>query len=101
MCKYHGYCHIETQEENKIKKEFNTDKNDGNAFKLYHKVRHRCLCSKNYRGAAHSVCNLRYNIPKEIPVSFHNVSTYDYQFIIKKLAKEFESQVQCLGENVE
>ena len=43
-----------------------------------------------YRGAAHNICNLRYKIPKEIPILFHNGSTYDYHFIIKELAKEFE-----------
>ena len=40
-----------------------------------------------YRGAAHNICNLRYKIPKEIPVVFHNGSTYDYHFIIKELVK--------------
>ena len=44
-----------------------------------------------YRGAAHRICNLRYKIPKEIPVVFHNGSTYDYHFIIKQLAKEFKA----------
>ena len=29
---------------------------------------------------------------------FHNSSTYDYHFINKKLAKEFEVQFECLGE---
>ena len=42
------------------KKEFNTDKNDGNAFKLYHKVRDHCHYTGKYRGAAHNICNLRY-----------------------------------------
>ena len=28
---------------------------------------------------------------KEIPVVFHNVSTYDYHFKIKQLAKEFDA----------
>ena len=32
---------------------------------------------------------------------FHNGSTYDYHFTIKKLAKEFEGQFECLGENKE
>ena len=32
---------------------------------------------------------------------FHNGSTYDYHFIIKELAKEFEVQFECLGENTE
>ena len=32
-----------------------------------------------YRGAAHDICNLRYKIPKEIPVVFHNGSTGNYR----------------------
>ena len=38
---------------------------------------------------------------KEIPVIFHNGSTYDYHFIIKELAKEFEGEFECLRENTE
>ena len=44
---------------------------------------------------------MRYKVPKEIPVVFHNGSTYDYHFIIKELAKEFEDNFECLGENTE
>ena len=44
---------------------------------------------------------MRYKIPKEIPVVFHNGSTYDSHFIIKELAKEFEGNFECLGENTE
>ena len=50
---------------------------------------------------AHNICNLRYEVPNEIPVVFHNGSTYDYHFIIKELAKEFEGNFGCLGENTE
>ena len=32
---------------------------------------------------------------------FHNGSTYDYDFVTKMLAKEFEGQFECLGENTE
>ena len=33
---------------------------------------------------------------------FHNGSSYDYHFIIKELAKEFEKgNFECLGENTE
>ena len=32
---------------------------------------------------------------------FHNGSTYDYHFIIKELVKEFDGNVDCLGENTE
>ena len=54
-----------------------------------------------YRGAAHNTCNLRYKIPKNIPVIFHNGSTYDYHFIIKELACEFDGNFECLVENTE
>ena len=32
---------------------------------------------------------------------FHNGSTYDYHFIIKKLVQEFEANFECIGENTE
>ena len=38
---------------------------------------------------------------KEIPVLFHNGSTYDYHFIFKELAKEFGGEFECLRENTE
>ena len=38
---------------------------------------------------------------KEIPIFFHNGSTFDYHFIIKELAKEFDGNFECLGENTE
>ena len=83
-------CHI-------CEKEFSTDNKD----KKYHKVRDHCHYTGKYRGAAHNNCNLRYKIPKEIPVVFHNGSTYDYHFIIKQLAREFKGNFECLGENTE
>ena len=44
---------------------------------------------------------MRYKILKEIPVVFHNGSIYDYDFIIKELVKEFDSNFECLCENTE
>ena len=64
-------------------------------------IKYHCHYAGKYRGAAHSTCNLRYKTPKEIPVAFHNDSIYDYHFIIKELAEEFEGQFECLGENTE
>ena len=49
------------------KKEFITDKKDKKAFKLYHKVRYHCHYTGKFRGATHSICNLKYKTPKEIP----------------------------------
>ena len=71
------------------------------AIKKYHKVKDHCHYMGKYRGAAHNICNLRYRIPKEIPIVFHNGSTYDYHFIIKELVKEFDGNFECLGENTE
>ena len=65
------------------------------------KVRDHCHYTGKYRGATHDICNLRYKKPKEIPVVFHNGSTYDYHFIIKELAEEFKGEFECLGENTE
>ena len=79
------------------KKEFDDNDND----KKQQKVRDHCHYTGKYRGAAHNICNLRYKIPKEIPVVFHNGSTYDYHFIIKELVKEFEGNFEYLGENTE
>ena len=84
-----------------MQKEFSTDENDKNTFKLYHKVRDHCYYTGKFRGAARSICNLRYKTPKEILVVFHNRSTYENHFIIEKLAKGFDGQFECFGENTE
>ena len=39
--------------------------------------------------------------PKEISIVFHNGCKYDYHFIINQLPKEFDNQLECLGENTE
>ena len=67
----------------------------------YHKVKDHCHHTGKYMGAAHSICNVRYNIPREVQVVFYNGSTYDYHFIIKELAEEFKGEFECLGENSE
>ena len=54
-----------------------------NEFKLFQKVRDHCHYKGKFREAAHSICNLRYKIPKEILIVFHHGLTYDYHFIIK------------------
>ena len=83
------------------KKEFNNNNNNNNNNKKNYKVRDHCHYTGKYRGAAHNIRNLRYKVPKEIPIVFHNGSTYDYHFIIKELIKEFEGNFECLGENTE
>ena len=50
-------CHI-------CKKEFSSDKNDKNTFKLYHKIGDHCHYTGKFGGAAHKICNSRYKTPK-------------------------------------
>ena len=79
-------------------KSFNSNKKS-KYYKNYKKVREHCHYTGQYIGAAHSICNLKYRIPNGIPVVFHNGSTSDYHFVIRKLAKELEGYFECLGEN--
>ena len=65
------------------------------------KVRDHCHYTREYRGAAHSVCNLQYKTSKTIPVVFHNGSSYDNHFLIRQLAKDFKGYFSCIGENTE
>ena len=84
-----------------VKKKFCDHKNKKTEYDLYHKVRDHCHYTGKCRGAAYNIYNIRYNIPKKIPIVFHNGSTYDYHFVIKKLAEEFKGEFECLGENTE
>ena len=52
--------------------------------KKYFKVRDHYHYTGKYRGAVHSICNLKYSVPKKIH--------YDYHFIIKHLAKKLKKQ---------
>ena len=84
--KKQNFCYI-------CKKGFSTDDDDDDDDdddKKYHKIRDHCHYTGKCRGAAHRACKLRYKTPKEISITFHNGSTCDYHFIIKKLAKKFE-----------
>ena len=90
MKKNSKYCHI-------YKTRFNYDKDNEN-YESYRKVRDHDHYTGKYRGAAHSKCNLEYQIPIEIPVVFHNGSKYDYHFTINELTKDIDG-IKCLGED--
>ena len=55
-----------------VKKSFVMIKMKKNKFKLYKKVRDHYHYTGKYRGAAHSIYNLNYKLPQEIPVKIHN-----------------------------
>ena len=71
------------------------------------KVIDHCHYTGKCTDAAGNICNLKFNVPNEIPVVFHNGLNDDYHFIIKELviikelANEYEEQIECLVENTE
>ena len=52
--------------------------------KKHRKVRDHCHYTREYRGAARSISNSKYSVPKKISIVFHNGSNNDYHFIIKE-----------------
>ncbi|XP_071652904.1 uncharacterized protein [Temnothorax longispinosus] len=69
----------------------------GKAFQSGDKrVRDHCHLPGRYRGPAHSRCNLNYRNVYVILVFFHNLSSYDAHFIVKKIANDFEDGVDLL-----
>ena len=69
--------------------------------KKYLKVSDHCHYTGEHRGAAHSICNLKFSAAKKFTVIFHNRSNYDFYFIIKEVTEEFDRQFTCLGGNTE
>ena len=55
-------------------KTFSDDKN-------YCKVRDHCHYTGKYKGAVHTKCSLRFNVPPEIPLVIYNRSYYDHKRI--------------------
>ena len=82
------------------KEEFCIDKKSQD-YKNYRKVRYHCHFTGKYCAAAHSICNLKYKVPKFVPVLFYNGSTYDNHLIMKQLAEDFNGYFSCIGENME
>ena len=69
--------------------------------KKFCKVGDHCHYTKKYRGSLHSICNLKYRVPKEIALVSHKGSNYDYNFIIEKIAQKLKKNFFGLGENSE
>ena len=79
------YCHI-------CKKVWGKHKN-------HKKVRDHDHYTGKFRGAAHSICNLRYSTPIDIPVFFHNGTNHDFNLLIEEFANEYKSDINCLPLN--
>lgn len=68
---------------------------------FFDKVRdHDHLDGGKYRGAAHNFCNLKFSIPKLVPVFFHNLAGYDCHLFIKELG-ESQGPIKIIPKNKE
>lgn len=85
-------CNKQSKNENDKKKSKKIDK--------YMKVRDHCHMTGKFRGAAHSKCNLKYQISKNIPVVFHNLN-YDSHFLIERLANIFPGKIDIVPKTSE
>ena len=72
-------CHL-------CSKRFYPDSNE-----IYQKVRDHCHFTGKYRGAAHSICNLKARKPDLIPTLFHNLEGYDEHLFLPSLAVNGEN----------
>ena len=79
-----------------VRKNLKKDDDDKNNKK----VRDHCHFTGRYRGAAHSLCNLKYRKPNFTPVVFHNLSGYDSHLFIKILGFS-EGNIDCIPNNEE
>ena len=57
--------------------------------------------TSKYRDVDHVICNLKWNVPNEIPVFFHSGTKCSYHLIIKELPNEIKGELNCPGENTE
>ncbi|KAJ8940075.1 hypothetical protein NQ314_010909 [Rhamnusium bicolor] len=64
------------------------------------KVRDHDHFTGNYRGPAHSKCNLRYRKPSFVPIFLHNMSNYDVHLFVREAAVQAES-VTVIPQNKE
>ena len=69
--------------------------------KKHHKAWDHCHYTGECSIGVHSICNLKYSVPKQIPIAFYDGSNYDYHFITKELAEEVKKQFTWSGENTE
>ena len=66
------------------------------------KVRDHCHFSGKFRGAAHSLCNFKFQRPKFTPVFFHNLQNYDAHLFVRALGTlEEVLSVTCIPNNEE
>ena len=68
--------------------------------KKYRKVRYHFHFAGGYRDVEHSICNIKYSVPKKVPITLI-MDLVMINIVLKELAEEFKKQIPSLGENTE
>lgn len=68
---------------------------------LEYRVRDHCHLTGNFRGVAHSNCNLNFKLNNVVPVVIHNLSRYDAHLFIKELTSEIKGDISIIPQNSE
>ena len=68
---------------------------------LNEKVRDHDHLTGNFRGAAHSKCNLFLRKSNKIPIFFHNFRGYDSHLIAKSLEQFPKTKINIIGQGLE
>ena len=64
------------------------------------KIRDHCHITSKFRGAAHWICNINFQLTKKIPVIFHNLKGYDSHLIFSELNK-FDVKISAIPNGLE
>ena len=70
-------------------------------FIIEDKVRDHDHFTGQYRGAAHSACNIKYRKTLKIPIFFHNFRGYDAHLITAQLGTFKEHPIKVIGQGME
>ena len=65
------------------------------------KVRDHCHITGEYRGPAHSKCNLKLKMSRKLPIVFHNLEGYDGHIIFKELNNFDNIDIQVIPKTSE
>ncbi|KAL4153215.1 hypothetical protein QTP88_001048 [Uroleucon formosanum] len=98
---YKQFKMVEDDDSKKLKLYEDKLKNEiENKNKNMRKVRDHDHLTGEYRGAAHSICNLNYQNPRFIPIVFHNLSGYDAHLFIKEFGND-NKRIKLIPNNEE